>query len=48
MIADMEKCIEAIKTQGKFADAAEEDAVLGVYRDGISVMQKRIEQNAKK
>ena len=45
LIAEMETSIEAIKAQGKFADAAEEEAVLSVYRDGISVMQKRIERS---
>jgi hypothetical protein len=48
MIAEMEKSIETIKSQGKFADTAEEEAVISVYREGIAAMQKRIEQNAKK
>jgi hypothetical protein len=45
MIAEMEKSIEAIKTEGKFADAAEEEAVLSVYREGIAAMQKRIKDS---
>ncbi|HEX5104381.1 MAG TPA: CehA/McbA family metallohydrolase [Pirellulaceae bacterium] len=44
LIADMEKSIEAIKAEGKFADAAEEEAVLSVYREGIAVMQQRLSQ----
>jgi hypothetical protein len=45
IIVEMEKSIEAIKTEGKFADAAEEESVLQVYRDAIAVMQRRISQS---
>jgi hypothetical protein len=48
LIAEMENSIETIKTKGTFADAAEEEAVINVYREGIAAMQRRIEQNAKK
>jgi hypothetical protein len=48
LIAEMEKSIEAIKTQGKFADDIEEETVIGVYREGIAAIQKRMEQNAAK
>ena len=48
LIAEMEKSIESIKTQGKFADVAEEEAVLSVYRDGVTTMRKRIDEHAAK
>jgi len=39
----MERSMEAIKTQGKFANPLEQEAVLSVYREGIGIVQKRIE-----
>lgn len=47
LIAEMEKSIEAIKAQGRFADAAEENAVISVYHDGVASLRKRIEENAR-
>jgi hypothetical protein len=44
LIADMQRSIEAIKTQGKFASASEQDAVLRVYRDAIGALEKRIRE----
>jgi hypothetical protein len=44
LIADMEEAIRRIEKQGKFADAAERDAVLGVYREGIATLGRRLDR----
>lgn len=43
LIAEMEANIETIKKQGKFADAAELEAVLKVHREGIEILRKRLQ-----
>ncbi|MDA2928987.1 CehA/McbA family metallohydrolase [Acidobacteria bacterium AH-259-O06] len=40
LIAEMEQSIEVIKAKGKFANDAQREAVLKVYRDGIGVVRK--------
>jgi hypothetical protein len=43
LIAEMEKSMETIKEKGTFANAVELESVMSVYRDGIGIVQKRIE-----
>lgn len=38
----MEEAIRLIGKQGKFADAAEQDAVLSIYRQGMASLGRRL------
>ena len=42
LIADMESSLQTIPTKAKFADDAQRDEVLNIYREGIATLRKRL------
>ena len=45
MIAEMESSIATIEQKARFADAAERDSVMSVYRRAITDLQQRISRH---
>jgi hypothetical protein len=44
LIADMQQSIQTIQEEAVFADQRQRERVLGIYRDGIATLRKRLGQ----
>jgi hypothetical protein len=44
LLADMEKAGCAVGDQGRFADAAQREEVLAIYREGIASLRRRLNE----
>jgi len=48
LLAEMRRALEVIPKRGTFANDAERERVLEVYREGIATLEKRMAEEAEK